>query len=131
MASFEGDVILAPGFGRESAAAPVEILYSTVGLLQKGGTLAPGQGGLPAGTAVKFDTATGRYVKATAAADVEGFLRLGVNTGTADSMPKQGVIVFGGVLKADAITAAGLTVDNALATALGGVYDSARKFLKF
>ena len=129
MASYEGDVIYAPGFAREDAVAPTEILYSTANLLQKGGTLAPGQGALPAGTAVKINAATKRYEKATAAADVEGFLRIGVNTGSADSLPKQGVIVLGGVLKSDALS--GVTVDAALATALGGQFNETRKFLKF
>lgn len=129
MASYEGDVIYAPGFARQDVSAPVEILYSTASLVQKGGTLAPGQGDLPAGTAVKVNTSTKRYEKATAAEEVEGFLRLGVNTGTADSLPKQGVIVLGGVLKSDALS--GVTVDAALATALGGQFNETRKFLKF
>lgn len=129
MASYEGDVIYAPGFAREDVSAPVEILYSTVGLFQKGGTLTPGQGAMPAGTAIKFNSATKRYEKATAAADVVGFLRLGVNTGTADSLPKQGVFVLGGILKSDTLT--GVAVDDALATALGGSLDTDRKTLKF
>lgn len=138
MASYEGDVIYAPGYAREEVVAPTEILYSTVGLLQKGGTLTPGLGALPAGTGVKMDTATKRYVKATSVDDVEGFIRIGVNTGTADSLPKQGVIVFGGVLKSDPLLTGLMQTDGVtaadgatLAAGLGGTFNANLKFIKF
>jgi len=137
MASFEGDVIYAPGYAREEVAAPVEIMYSMAGLVQKGGTLTPGQGDLPAGTAVVMDTATKRYRKATTVAETEGFLRIGVSTGDASALPKQGVIVFGGVLKSALVgthlpvPTAPATLPGDLATALGGHYNASRGFLKF
>lgn len=129
MASYEGDVIRAPGFEQVTAAAEPEILYSYTGLLQKGGTLKPGTGVYPAGTALKFDAATKRYEKATAAADTVGFVRISVDSGAVTDIPKQAVIVFGGVLKAQYIT--GVTANAALATALGGSFNTERQFLKF
>lgn len=135
MASYEGDVILAPGFSKSESANPIEILYSMSGLFQKGGTLTPGQGALPGGTAIAYNAATKRYNKAADAATTVGFLRIGVDTGSATSHPKQGVFVLGGVIKANLANINGTAVNDAagaaLATALGGFYDAGRKTLKF
>lgn len=147
MASYEGDVVYAPGFAKSDVSTPIEIMESMAGLYQRGGTVTPGAGDLPAGTAVKLDTGTNRYVAATytaspdggttpATSDAEGFLRLGVNAGdSVDDYPKQGTVVLGGVLKAGALNVGGTAVDDdiaaTLATTLGGHYDAARKVLKF
>lgn len=135
MASYEGDVILAPGYSKTTVSAPVEILYSMSALFQKGGTLTPGQGDMPAGTAVKYDAATKRYMKSTAAADTVGFLRLGVNAGDASSFPKQGVFVLGGEVKAALCTVNGVALTPitaaAQATALGGKYLADRDVIRF
>lgn len=129
MSVHEGDVIRAPGIKRTDAAPTTEILYSTVGLLQKGGTIKPNTGVYPAGQALKYDSATKRYEKATVNADVVGFLRLPLNSGGADDIPKQGVIVFGGVIRAAAVV--GVTANATLAGVLGGSFNAERQFLKF
>lgn len=135
MASYEGDVIYAPGYAKSEVTTPIEILYSTEGLLQKGGTLKPGQGDLPAGTAMKYDSATKRYEKATSAAETTCFLRLGASTGDANALPHQAPLVLGGTLKAQFLNINGTAVDAtaaaALATALTGKYNAERNFLKF
>lgn len=122
--AYEGDVILAPGFGTGSTQAPVEILKSTARLRQHGGTVAPNQGDLPAGTAMKLNTDTKRFEKATAATDVVAFLRLGISTGDAKAMPRQGVLVFGGVLVASKLNLNGSPITAEVATALSGTLRS-------
>ena len=139
MASREGNVILAPGFSRGTEVKQKEILYSMEGLLQKGVTLKPNSGVLEAGTPLQYDSATKKYVVATAAANVVGFLRIA--TDTADPQ-KLGNIVLGGVVRLSAIPAtAGVTdgtVTNgvaanlaAMVTALNGTLNLQFGYIKF
>lgn len=137
MVSQFGDVVPSPGFysGDPSEGQP-DILYSQSALELHGGTLAPGQGVLRWGTAVSFDSATKRYKKATAAGDVVGFLRYGVNTGdSADAQPRQGLFVMGGVLKASTLQVNSVNLDaagkKALAGAIGGSYNTANDSIRF
>lgn len=137
MVSQFGDVVPSPGFysGDPSEGQP-DILYSQSALELHGGTLAPGQGVLRWGTAVSFDSATKRYKKATAAADVVGFLRYSVNTGdSADAQPRQGLFVMGGVLKSSTLQVNGADLDTAgkkaLAGAIGGSYNAANDSIRF
>lgn len=137
MVSQFGDVVPSPGFteGPLSEGQP-EILYSQSGSEFHGGTLEPGQGVLRWGTAVTFDTATNRYKKATAADDVVGFLRFGVDTGSPTSHPRQGLFVMGGVLKSATLLLNDAALANAaakksLATALGGMYNAANDSIRF
>lgn len=138
MASYEGNRLPAPGFYAGTATPPVEILYSEASLFQKGGTLAPGQGVVLEGVGLKFDSATNRYVKATTAAEVEGFNRYAVDTGSDAGAPLfQAIIVLGGKLKADKLSVDGGTtkLDDtsgaAAATALSGRYIASRRVLEF
>lgn len=117
--AFEGDVIYAPGFSGSETSTPKEILKSQVGLVQHGGTVTPGQGDLPEGTGMKLDSATKRYVKATAAADVVSFLRIGISTGDSSALPRQGVMVFHGELAASKLLINGVAPVAADATAMG------------
>jgi len=138
MASYEGNRLPAPGFYAGTATPPVEILYSEVGLFQKGGTLKPGQGVIVEGTGLKFDTATNRYVKAASASEVEGFIRYATDTGSDASAPVfQAIIVLGGKLKAQTLSVDGGatklddTSGPTTATALGGRYIASRRVLEF
>jgi hypothetical protein len=139
MASREGNVILAPGFSRGTEVKPKEILYSMSGLLQKGVTLKPNLGVLEAGTPLQYDSASKKYVVATAPANVVGFLRIASDT--ADPQ-KLGNIVLGGVVRLSAIpVVAGVTDGTvtagvpanmaAMATALGGVINVQHGYIKF
>lgn len=140
MASREGNVILAPGYTRGTEVKPVEILYSmNPSPFQKGCTLLPNQGVLEAGTPLEYDAASKKYRRATAAANVKGFLRLAVDT--SDPM-KLGNIVLGGVIRLSAIPATTGVTDGtvtngiaanlaATATALNGSINTQFGFLKF
>ena len=137
MVSQFGDVVPSPGLyaGSPSDGQP-DILYSQSGAEFHGGTLEPGQGVLRWGTAVEFDAATSRYKRATAADKVVGFLRYGVDTGSADSHPRQGLFVMGGVLKAGYLQVNNAALANAaakkaLAEALGGSYNNANDSVRF
>lgn len=131
-----GDVIPSPGFTRYDATpGQPDILYSQSGAEFHGGTMAPGNGVLRYGTALKFDEATKQYSAASAASEVVGFLRYSVDTGSSAEAPlRQGLFVMGGVLKADQLQMPSGTdvADKAgLATALGGHYDASRERLRF
>ena len=77
-----------------------ELLYSSKDLQQRGVTLKPGQGVLLLGTALKKDTSSNYYVKATSAATTAGFLRQTTDTGADSSGDAwQANIVYGGWLK--------------------------------
>ena len=140
MASLEGNRLPAPGIYSGTATDPVEILYSEVGLFVKGGTLKPGQGVIAAGEGVKYDSTSKQYIKATAAADVEGFNRYAVDTGASASDPVfHTVIVLGGKLQAAKLSVTGATPRVNLtpttaataATALSGRYIASRDVLEF
>lgn len=136
MASYEGNRLPAPGVYGGTGTDPVEILYSEVGLFVKGGTLAPGQGVVPAGAGLKYNTTSHRYEVATAAADVEGFNRYSVDTGTATDAPLfHTVLVLGGKLQGAKLSVNGTALTAATAattaTALAGRYIASRDVLEF
>lgn len=86
MVEYEGSVLRPPGVGTESQQPEVEeLLGSTVGYTQKGGTIASGTGVLKVGAPVKFNTGTGYWEKSTIAAgsttagEIEGFVRHAVD----------------------------------------------------
>lgn len=130
MASRQGNVILAPGFSTTSVADPAELLYSEEGLLQKGVTLVPDQGIYEVGTPLEYDSATKRYKKATAAANVVAFVRIAVDTAAPAKMAS---VVFGGTIKAAVIPVIATVTNDlaALATALKGKYNAQLGFIKF
>lgn len=135
MASLEGNRLIAPGvYEGDPAPAQVEILMSEVGLRLKGATLKPGQGVIQAGEGLTKDATSGQYVLATTAADVEGFNRYPVDTGSgADSPVVYANVVLGGRVHADLLYINKVAVADAaaLATALGGRYIASRKELSF
>lgn len=106
---------------------PTEILYSAVGLRQKGVTLAAGQGILPAGTVLAQNTTTKRYVVyvsggATGAGTPVGILRRAVDTSTGE---QQGNIVISGALKLALVSGAdsgAITSLNARTSAAMGTF---------
>lgn len=128
---YPGNATPAPGFSTGGTTVDDELLFSySPPPLQKGVTLKPGQGVLPLGTALAYDSATKRYVKTTTAADVKGFLRRTTNTGdNAQAQVFLGNIVQGGTLKLSAVSAAnsGLSLTNLL----GGHVDTISGFFKF
>jgi hypothetical protein len=128
--SRQGNVILAPGYSSTSVPNPAELLYSERGLLQKGVTLVPNQGVLETGTPLEYDTATKRYKKATAAANVVAFVRLSVDT---SDPAKLASVVFAGTIKAGVIPSIVGVSDNlaTLATAIGGKYNAQLGYIKF
>lgn len=139
MASREGNVILAPGYSKGTEVKGAEILYSTVGLVQKGVTLKPNQGVLEAGTPLEYDSVSKKYQKATAAANVKGFLRIATDT---SDPQKLGNIVLGGVIRVSAIPATTGVTDGtvtngiaanlaATATQLNGSINVQFGYLKF
>jgi len=112
---YPGNAIPAPGFKSGNNTEDLELLYSTVGYVQKGVTLEPGQGVLPLGTFIKQNPATKRYVRATSG--VEGVLRKTVDTGTdTDAQVWLGNILFGGTLKLPLVSSAnsGVTLTSVL-----------------
>lgn len=134
MVSQFGDVVPSPGlFTHAPSEGQPDILYSQSAAEFHGGTLKPGQGVLRWGTAVAYDADKGVYVKATAADNVVGFLRYGVDTGGEGSHARQGQFVMGGVLKAATLLVNGAPVSDkkALATALGGSYNTANDSIRF
>lgn len=130
-----GNAVPAPsGITRSDFIADPEVLYSTNpgSYVQKGVTLAPGQGLLRAGTLLKRNNTTKFYEKTTSQSDAEGFLRATTETGTdsSEDAPKyQGNILFAGVLQLAKIKAAnsGVNFDGFL----GGRANEARNFFKF
>jgi len=130
MASREGNVILAPGYNKGTEVTPTELLYSEVGLRQHGVTLVPNQGVLETGTPLEYDSATKRYKKATAAANVVAFVRIAVDT---SDPAKLASVVFAGTIKAAVIPSiASVSTDlAALAAALGGKYNAQLGYISF
>lgn len=100
--SREGNVLKAPGFTQVATVTPTEIAASYGSVFQKGVTLAGNQGVLRAGLALKVSSKV--YVGANASehASVVGFLRDSVDA-TSTTEIHEANVVFGGVLKSDAI----------------------------
>jgi hypothetical protein len=122
-----GNSIPAPDYSKGGTYVDDELLYSTVGFTQHGVTLKPGQGILLLGTALKQDPATKLYVKATAAADVEGFLRQTTDTGSSETAQKfQQNLVEAGILKLAKVQAAnsGVTLANIAGARINAVKGS-------
>lgn len=126
-----GNSIPAPAYASDGIyTVNDELLYSTVGYTQKGVTLKPGQGVLLLGTGLKKDATTKFYVKATAAADVEGFLRQTTDTGASETgQAWQANIVITGILKLDKVVAANSGVT--LANITGAAVNQTMGFFKF
>ncbi len=109
--------IPSPGFTSPTHEyAPTEILYSAVGLRQKGVTLAANQGILPAGTVLAQHSSTKRYhVYANGGSNglgtPVGVLRRAVNTNTGE---QQGNIVISGALKLSLVSGADSNAITAL-----------------
>lgn len=101
-----------------------EILYSTHNYVQKGVTLKPGQGVLPAGTFLDQDPTSKQYVKTTTAANVKGVLRKTTDTGdSADAPVWHANILYAGLVKLSAVSAAnsGVTLTNVLSAKVNTV----------
>lgn len=128
---FTGNAIPAPAYTKGSAISDEEILYSSnQNYVQKGVTLKPGQGVLPAGTLLKQDVTTKQYVKATDNT-ATGILRKTVDTGT-DTAGQVWLanILYSGLLKYAAVSAANSTV-NLASGILGGTVNAVAGFFKF
>jgi hypothetical protein len=129
---YTGNAIPAPGLRKGAATEDLEILWSTVGYVQKGVTLKPGQGVLPAGTFLTQDGATKQYVKTTTANQVQGVLRKSVDTGTATGADAQvwlANILYGGVLNLSMVQAANSGVT--LTSVLSAQVNQAQGFFRF
>lgn len=132
MAGFEytGNSVPAPGYAKGKSYIDDELLYSTVGYVQKGVTLLSGQGVLLLGTLLKQDPTTKKYVKTTVPGDAVGFLRKTTDTGSSvDSQTWQGNILYAGLIKLAAVQAANSGVS--LTGLLGGHANVAEGFFKF
>jgi hypothetical protein len=109
MATTDFERIPSPGYTSPTGTyAPTEILYSAVGLRQKGVTLAAGQGILPAGTVIAQHSTTKRYHVYTNGGSnglgtPVGVLRRAVDTSTGE---QQGNIVISGALKLSLVSGA-------------------------
>lgn len=120
--------IPSPGFSSPTHKyAPTEILYSAVGLRQKGVTLAANQGILPAGTVLAQHSTTKRYHVYTNGGSnglgtPVGVLRRAADTRTGE---QQGNIVISGALKLALVSGAdsgAITALNARTSAAMGTF---------
>lgn len=114
---YPGNAIPGAAYVAGAQSVDEELLYSTVGYVQKGVTLKPGQGVLLRGTFLKQDASTKKYVKTDTAGEVEGVLRKTVDTGvTEDAQVWMANILYGGVLKLALVSEAnsGVTLTNVL-----------------
>ena len=122
MSKNRGDVVRAPGLRTGATHQPKEIIASTVGLVQKGGTLAPAQGVLAAGTVLAKLSATKLFVPyadggAGGAGVPVGVLRETVDTGPAGTTERKLCnVVYSGTLKQGALVG----LDAGAITALNG-----------
>jgi hypothetical protein len=110
----------------------IEILYSTAAFTQKGVTLAPNQGVLPAGTVLAQKTSDKLYYKydnagAGGLETARGVLRKTADTGLAGGTAQLANIVIQGILKYSLVQGA----DAAALTDLGAVVDTVRGTFKF
>ena len=132
MASVEypGNAIPAPGLRTGNSFTDEELLWSAVGYHQKGVTLKPGQGVLPAGTFLKQDATSKQYVKTTTANQVEGVLRKTVDTGTdAEGQVWMANVLYGGVLNLSMVSSANSGVT--LTSVLSAQVNTVQGFFKF
>lgn len=122
--------IPSPGFTSPTHEyKPTEILYSAVGLRQKGVTLAAGQGIIPAGTVLAQHSTNKRYYVYTNGGSnglgtPVGILRRAVSTAAGE---QQGNIVISGSLKLSLVSGA----DSNAITALNARTSSAMGFFTF
>jgi len=128
-----GNAIPSPSFSRAGFIADQEILASTNpgSYVQKGVTLAPGQGLLQRGTLLKRNETTKYYEKTTTPADAEGILRATTETGPAGTTETwQANILFAGVLQLEKVKDAnsGVTISSAI---LGARTDAKRNLFIF
>lgn len=107
---YRGNAIPAPGFYQGNSTDQTEILYSVVGFTQKGITLKPGIGVIPAGCLMGQVTATKLWAPYNDALSdgtqtARGVLRTSVDTGT-DAAGKRymGNLVIQGIIKSSAIS---------------------------
>lgn len=130
-----GNAMPVPSYSRTGFIADQEILASTNpgSYIQKGVTLAPGQGLLKRGTLLKRNNSTKLYERATSATEAEGILRATTETGTdsSDEATKfQANILLKGAVQLAKVKDAnsGITIGN---TVLDGRADEARDFFIF
>lgn len=122
--------IPSPGFTSPTHTyEPTEILYSTVGLRQKGVTLAASQGILPAGTVLAQHSTTKRYHVYTNGGSnglgtAVGILRRAVDTTAGE---QQANIVISGSLKLSLVSGA----DSGAITTLNARTSTAMGFFNF
>lgn len=136
MAEYEGNVLRVPGVSAPKWNPDVEeLLASTVGYSQYGGTVAKNTTGnatgnpanvLLVGQPVKYDNATKMWVVATAD-DAQGFNRNAVDTSDGAHTIN---IVYKGTIKLGVSGLKGVVVAT-LATTLGGRVDAAYGYLTF
>lgn len=128
MATDSFEKIPSPGYASPTHSyKPTEILYSAVGLRQKGVTLAANQGILPAGTVIAQNTTNKRYYVYTSGGangtgTPVGVLRRAVDTRTGE---QQGNIIISGVLKLALVSGAdsgAITSLNARTSAAMGTF---------
>lgn len=112
---------------------PAEILWSTVGLQQRGGVVAGGQGILPAGTVLGRVTSTKKWVVYADGASDGSEVARGILRDQIDSTPSgvstdvMGNIVFAGMLKKDQLSG----LDAAAITDLNGRSDTVVNLFAF
>lgn len=136
MADYEGNVLRVPGVSDPTWNPDVEeLLASTVGYSQFGGTVAQATTGnatgnptnvLLVGQPVKYDSTAKKWVVATAA-DVQGFVRNAVDTTSGDMLID---IVYKGTIKLSVSGLKGAVVAT-LAATLGGRVNAAYGYLTF
>ncbi len=128
MANDSFEKIPSPGYSAPTHSyAPTEILYSAVGLRQKGVTLAANQGILPAGTVLAQHSGNKRYyVYANGGSNglgtAVGILRRAADTRTGE---QQGNIIISGALKLALVSGAdsgAITTLNARTSAAMGFF---------
>lgn len=131
-----GNEIPAAGITRGPYIPNEEILYSTVGLTQKGVTLAAGQGILVAGTVLARRTDTKLYTKfvnggGNGTGTPVGVLRRTVETGSdANGQKYMGNVIIAGILKLTAVSSANGGTSNLL-TPMNAVVNDVFKYFKF
>lgn len=106
---------------QEEYASP-ELLYSTAKFTQKGATVAGGQGVIPLGTVLAYNTATHKYVPyaaagANGAGTPVGVLRRSIDTTRGDQVTN---IVISGICKLELMHG----LDAGAVTALNGRSDT-------
>ena len=129
---FTGNATPAPGYVTGPVTADDEILFSTVGYVQKGVTLKPGQGVLLGGTALIQDAASKQYIKATVAGTAEGILRKTTDTGVdAQAQVFLANILYGGTIKYAAVSTANSGITGGPDAILGARVNKVQGFFRF